>query len=183
VSRRRSGPVGLGTIHPRQGLILLGSRDRDHRRRSFYLHLAANLPRSDRVVLEANTDHWNRERGPPLERVPFRNDLERAGALDLVRDTEGEIDSVAQVSPADAGRVDSSEHAYLVTIDAMRIVSGLVNRDAALLDGVKVRKALNLAVDRDRLISEVFSRLRAPGRCDGLALVVGSLRTTWNPTA
>ena len=50
----------------------------------------------------------------------------------------------------------NSEHANLVTIDAMRVVSGLVNRNAAPLDDARVRKALNLAVDRGRLIRESF---------------------------
>jgi peptide/nickel transport system substrate-binding protein len=43
-----------------------------------------------------------------------------------------------------------------VTIDAMRLVSGLVNRNSAPLEDVRARRALNLAVDRDRLIREVF---------------------------
>jgi peptide/nickel transport system substrate-binding protein len=86
----------------------------------------------------------------------FRNDVDPAEALDLVCDAEGEIDIVTEVSPADAGRVRDSEHANLVAIDAMRVVSGLVNRNAAPLDDVRVRRALNLAVDRERLIREVF---------------------------
>ncbi|MDP9412072.1 MAG: ABC transporter substrate-binding protein [Actinomycetota bacterium] len=118
--------------------------------------MPTELPRSDRVVLEANTDHWNKERGPRLERIVFRNDIDPAEALDLVCDTEGEIDIVTEVSPADAARVENSEHAYLVSIDAMRVVSGLINRNAEFMVDVRVRKALNLAVDRDRLISDVF---------------------------
>lgn len=82
--------------------------------------------------------------------------MDPARALDLVCDTEGEIDVVTEVSPADARKVESSEHANLVSIDAMRVVSGLVNRNAEPLDDVRVRKALNLAVDRERLIREVF---------------------------
>ncbi len=92
----------------------------------------------------------------------FRNDVDPAEALGLVCDTEGEIDIVTEVSPADAGRVEDSEHANLVAIDAMRVVSGLVNRNSAPLDDVRVRKALNLAVDRDRLIREVFSGYAHP---------------------
>ena len=118
--------------------------------------LDTDQPRTDRLVLEANTDHWNKERGPRLERVVFRNDIDPAEALDLVCDTEGEIDIVTEVSPADAGRVKDSEHANLVTINAMRVVSGLVNRNATPLDDARVRRALNLAVDRDRLIREAF---------------------------
>ncbi len=124
--------------------------------------LFTDFPRSERVVLEANTDHWNKERGPRLERVVYRNDIEHSEALDKVCDTEGEIDIVSEVSPADAERVRNSEHANLVTVDALRIVSGIINRDADFMGDVNVRKALNLAVDRERLIDEVFEGYAHP---------------------
>jgi len=112
--------------------------------------------RTPRVVLEANTDHWNRERGPRLEKVVFRNDLTPQEALQLVCDTEGEVDIVTEVSPADAERVKNSRYARLVTTDAMRVIVGLINRDVAPFDDVRVRKALNMAVDRERLIRDGF---------------------------
>jgi peptide/nickel transport system substrate-binding protein len=118
--------------------------------------LLTDFPRSERVVLEANTDHWNKERGPRLERVVYVNDIDPAEALEKVCNTEGEIDLVSEVSPADASKVLDSEHANLITVDALRVVSGLINRNAEFMNDVKVRKALNLAVDRDRLIDEVF---------------------------
>jgi peptide/nickel transport system substrate-binding protein len=124
--------------------------------------LFTDFPRSDRVVLEANTDHWNRERGPRLEKVVYVNDIDPQEALQKVCDTEGEIDIVSEVSPADAQRVVDSEHANLITIDALRVVSGLINRNAEYMDDVKVRKALNLAVDRERLIDEVFQGYAHP---------------------
>ena len=86
--------------------------------------------RTDRVVLEANTDHWNAERGPRLETVVFRNDIDPQRALELVCTTEGEVDIVTDVAPSDAQRVEDSEHAKLITIDAMRVVVGIVNRRA-----------------------------------------------------
>jgi peptide/nickel transport system substrate-binding protein len=58
--------------------------------------------RTDKVVLTANADHWNKERGPRLERVVFHNDIPPAEAVNLVCDTEGEVDIVTEVSPADA---------------------------------------------------------------------------------
>ena len=44
--------------------------------------LDRNQPRTDRLVLEADTDHWNKERGPRLEKVVFRNNVPHARALD-----------------------------------------------------------------------------------------------------
>jgi ABC-type transport system substrate-binding protein len=116
-------------------------------------------PRTDRVVLEANRDHWNTERGPRLERVVFRNDLSPAEALELVCTGEGEVDIVSEVSPADARRVEASEHAKLVRVDAMRVMTAIINRDAegAPLHDLRARQALNLAVDRTRLIEGVFA--------------------------
>src|SRR3712207_6108512 len=87
--------------------------------------LDTNQPRTDRLVLEANTYHWNKERGPRLERVVFRNDGSHDRALELVCETEGEVDIVTEVDPSDAQRVQDSEHAQLHAVNAMRIVTFL----------------------------------------------------------
>ncbi|MGH2580664.1 MAG: ABC transporter substrate-binding protein [Actinomycetota bacterium] len=112
--------------------------------------------RSDRVVLEAYRNHWNTERGPRLERVVFRSDLSPAEALDLCISTEGEVDIVTEVSPADADRVITSDHAELVRADANRVLVGIINRypsDVPLSDR-RARQALNFAVDRQKVVSE-----------------------------
>ncbi len=121
--------------------------------------LDANQPRTDRLVLEANTDHWNMERGPRLERVVFRNDVSPDKALELVCTTEGEIDIVTEVDPSDARKVQDSEHARLEAVDAMRIVTGVINRfaDDVPLRDANARRALNMAVDSDRLVREAFA--------------------------
>lgn len=113
-------------------------------------------------MLEANTDHWNAERGPRLEKVVFRNDIGHAEALGKVCNSEGEIDIVTEVSPADAQKVKDSEHAHLVAVDALRVVSGLINRHSQLMDDVRVRQALNLAVDKSSVIEEVFGGYAHP---------------------
>jgi peptide/nickel transport system substrate-binding protein len=118
--------------------------------------LFTDFPRSDRVVLEANSDHWNKERGPRLAKVVYVNDIDPAEVLEKVCNTRGEIDIVSEVSPADARKVADSEHANLVTVDALRVVPGLINRNASLMDDIRIRRTLNLAVDRERLINEVF---------------------------
>lgn len=88
----------------------------------------------------------------------YRNDIDPAEALDLVCNTEGEIDLVSEVSPADAEKIKNSEYARLEAHDAMRVVLGLINRGAedAPLHDARTRKALNMAVDRARLVAEGF---------------------------
>ncbi|MDQ3947052.1 MAG: ABC transporter substrate-binding protein [Actinomycetota bacterium] len=126
--------------------------------------LPTGTPRTERVVLEANRDHWNAERGPRLERAVFRNDLSPAEALELVCTTEGEVDLVSEVSPADVQRVLDSEHAQLATVDAMRVLVGIINRgaDDVPLEDLRARQALNLGVDRDRLIRDGFAGYAHP---------------------
>lgn len=120
--------------------------------------------RTPRVVLEANPDH-NSGRTARLERVVFVNDVTPGEALDAVCDREGEIDIVTEVSPADAKRVVDSPYARLVTIDANRMLTGVFNtyadNDAPLQD-VRMREALNWAVDRHRIAAEAFHGYAAP---------------------
>ena len=113
--------------------------------------------RSAEVVLEANLDHWNRaERGPRVQRAVFRNNLSPSQALELCLSGDGEVDIVTEVSPADAQRVVASQHARLIVSDANRVLTCVVNRGRSdvPLDSVDVRKALNLAVDRARIITD-----------------------------
>jgi peptide/nickel transport system substrate-binding protein len=69
------------------------------------------------------------------------------------------------VSPAEALRVEASEHARLVTIDANRLLVGIFNtwasNDAPLGDP-RMREALNWAVDRHRLAAEGLAGYATP---------------------
>src|SRR5205823_4429811 len=112
--------------------------------------------RSPRLVLEAISNHYNHERGPRIERVIFRNDISPAEALELCISTQGEIDIVTEVSPADAQRVKDSQYAKLVECDANRVLVGIINRshDDVPLSDKRVRQALNLAVNTQKIIEQ-----------------------------
>jgi ABC-type transport system substrate-binding protein len=120
--------------------------------------------RSDDLVLEANTEHWNAERIPRVGRVVFRNSLTPAEGLELCISGEGEVDVVTEVSPADAQKVVDSEYADLVAFDANRVFVGIFNRYPRDVDfdDRRLREALNLSVDRDRLIREGFGGYANP---------------------
>ena len=120
--------------------------------------------RSSQVVLEANLTHWNRARGPRVQRAVFRNDLSPTDALEKCLAGDGEVDIVTEVGSDDAERVKASEHARLVSINANRNLSALINRwprDVSL-DRVEVRQALNMAIDRKKLVEEGFHGYATP---------------------
>lgn len=113
--------------------------------------------------LVANENYWDKKRGPRLREVVFRNDLHPVEALERVCTTEGEVDIVTEVAPVDAARVEASEHAKLVATDAVRAIAGVIDRDAEGLPfgDARARRALNLAIDREKLVREaMFGRAR-----------------------
>ncbi len=114
--------------------------------------------RSPVVRLRSNEHYWDRVRGPHLEEVEFRNTLSREEALDLVCDTVGEVDIVTEVPAGAAERVRRSRHARLVSVAAVRALAGVIDREAEglPLHDVRARRALNLAVDRDALVRDLF---------------------------
>lgn len=124
------------------------------------------------VVLDANHSYRNKDRGPRLERVIFRNDLSREDALRLCLSTEGQVDIVTEVSPDDADRVVSSHDANLVNVKSNITLAGIFNRLAKdnPFDDRRIRDALNLSINRQALISQGFK---------GYADVIPSLTPPW----
>jgi peptide/nickel transport system substrate-binding protein len=167
------GPWGTGPFTLVQGASSITTRNvvlsADPYRASW---LIESEQRDPQVVLEANLDHWNRAaRGPRIERAVFRNDVAPDEALRLVCDTEGEVDIVTEVSPADAQRVRDSAHARLVVCDANRVLVGILNRDSdAPLHDRQVRRALNWAIDRHAVVERGLG---------GYASVIPALTPPW----
>jgi hypothetical protein len=111
-----AGPWGTGPFTLSEGYSSINTRIALMKTDPFSsAGLIESEDRSARLVLEANPSHWHHERGPRLQRVVFRNDLTAAQALELCISTEGEMDIVTEVSPADAARVLHSPYAKLVS--------------------------------------------------------------------
>ena len=70
--------------------------------------------RSDRVVLEANTDYWDHARFPRVQRIVFDNTLGQEEAIELVKTSEGRVDLVTELRPLDTLRVAESPYATVV---------------------------------------------------------------------
>jgi peptide/nickel transport system substrate-binding protein len=111
--------------------------------------------RSDRVVLEANTDYWDHSRFPRLKRIVFDNTLSQKDAVELVKTGEGRVDLVTELSPLETLRASQSPLATVVkNRGSLTTVFGLFNTRKARSpwrDG-RLRQAVNLAVNREDLI-------------------------------
>ncbi len=111
--------------------------------------------RSERVVLEANTEYWDTSRFPRLQRIVFDNTLEQKEAVELVKTTEGRVDLVTELRPLDTLRVAESPLAQVVkNRGSLVAVSGSFNmRKAGSRWGdIRLRQAVNLAINREDLI-------------------------------
>ncbi len=111
--------------------------------------------RTDRIVLEANTDYWDPDRFPRLRRIIFDNTLSQKEAVELVKTGEGRVDVVTELRPLDTLRVAKSPFARVVKNRRSElIVFGLFNMHRVGSPGrdVRVRQAANLAINREDLI-------------------------------
>lgn len=128
--------------------------------------------RTPMVVLDANYDYWNDDRGPQLERVVFRNDLTKQKALELCLSTVGKVDIVTNVPPSQVEKVESSSHADLLKVKGNKIIAGVFNRFNQDIDfnNKQLRLAINFAVNREKLVTEGFN---------GCADIVPALTPPW----
>jgi peptide/nickel transport system substrate-binding protein len=111
--------------------------------------------RSDRVVLKANLDYWDRDRFPRVQRIVFDNTLSQKEAVELVKSGEGRVDLVTGLSPLETLRVAQSPFAAVVkNRGALVTVFGQFNMRKTVSPwyDVRLRQAVNYAINREDLI-------------------------------
>jgi peptide/nickel transport system substrate-binding protein len=121
--------------------------------------------RDERLVLERNPDYWA---GPAdVSRVTFRFIPEFSARLAAL--LSGEIDIMKDVPPQVADTVDRSGRAKVRATVSSRInYLALVNLKPGPMQDLRVRRAMNHAVDVDELIAQVLKG-RATRVCGPLA--------------
>jgi peptide/nickel transport system substrate-binding protein len=111
--------------------------------------------RSDRVVLEANLDYWDKARFPRLKRIIFDHTLNQKEAVELVKTSEGRVDIVSELSPLDTLRVAQSPFAKVVkNRGALMPVVGQFNtrKPGSPWNDIRLRQAANFAINRADVI-------------------------------
>jgi peptide/nickel transport system substrate-binding protein len=121
--------------------------------------------RDERLVLERNPDYWQ---GPAdASRVTFRFIPEFSARMAAL--LSGEIDVMKDVPPHAVEAIERSGRAKLRTTVSSRInFLALVNLKPGPMQDVRVRRAMNHAVDVDELIKQVLKG-RATRMCGPMA--------------
>ena len=110
--------------------------------------------KDDGVVLEANEDYWDGE--PEVKKVTWRSIPESSTRISAL--LTGEVDIVAAVPPEELSRLESDDSVRVSEVErgGNTVFIGL-KTDEAPFDNVKVRQALNYAVDVDSIVKNVLN--------------------------
>lgn len=103
------------------------------------------------MILEKNENYWDAA-NVKLDKLTFRYILDTATALTAYE--SGEVDGVRTIPSGDVARL-KAENAGVVTVPSYGTVYYNFNCDVEPYNNPLVRKALNLAIDREALINNV----------------------------
>ena len=125
--------------------------------------------------MEPNPTYWNKDR-IPKSRIVFDNVIAKADAIASVAAGDGKVDLVGMLT-VDEAKAFKSDKAKIVANNAKTVLAGVINqkKGGALAD-VGVRKALNMAIDKDAVVKDglsgygtVIPAMIQPGRYGAVA--------------
>ncbi|ONI39619.1 peptide ABC transporter [Candidatus Epulonipiscium fishelsonii] len=142
---------------------------------------------SENVVLEKNENYWNAD-NVKLEKINFRYILDTSTALTAYE--AGEVDGIASIPPTDYARL-RAEDKGVKTYPTYGTIYYLINNGKAPYDNLKVREALNLALDRQLIVDNIVQldtqpaySLLPPGyEIDGIEITEGRGTFGMSPSA
>jgi ABC-type transport system substrate-binding protein len=111
---------------------------------------------SAEVVLEANLNYWGTNRYPRIKRIVFDNTIKQRDAVELVKTGAGRLDLVTDLNPLETLSVAQSPRATVVkSRESIGSVFGQFNmrKAGSPWRDVRLRRAVNLAINRDDLIT------------------------------
>jgi peptide/nickel transport system substrate-binding protein len=108
--------------------------------------------KNEQMVLEANESYW---RGAPkVKRIIVRPILEDAARIAALQ--AGEVDLIAPIPHARVAELKRNDKLVIKTIAAPRIFHVTIDVRKAPFDNVKVRQALNHAVDVNAIVKSLY---------------------------
>ncbi len=114
--------------------------------------------RDERLVLEANPSYWGTP--PALERLIFKPVQESAVRFLELR--QGTVHGLDYVSPEFADDIRADPNLQLLTQAGLNVGYLAMNMDKPPFDDVRVRRAINHAIDKQALVDHLYRGLAVP---------------------
>ncbi len=116
--------------------------------------------RDDRIVMEAFDDHW---RGRPVwDRLIHRTIPEASTRVAEL--LTGGVHIATNIPPADRARVENAENVRIEPWPTPRVMLFIMNTEGVGTSDLRVRTAIDYAIDNQLLIDALFDGLGAPVR-------------------
>ncbi|MFO8060268.1 MAG: ABC transporter substrate-binding protein [Bacillota bacterium] len=114
------------------------------------------------VVLDRNDEYWDEDLNTPFERITYRPIADKSAAMAALE--AGEIDLVDGVPAHEVDRLAGIPGLEIMTCRSDRLWFNGLNPGVEPMDDVRVRRAVQHAIDVDRLIDTVLEgrAIRAP---------------------
>lgn len=111
--------------------------------------------KGDKVVIEANADYWDGK--PQYDRIVFRTIPEASTRVSEF--AAGNLDVVCDVPSELVPMVKSTRNGNAVMVDGLRYMYIGINTFEKPFDDVRVRQALNYAVDKKAIVDKILGGL------------------------
>jgi len=115
-------------------------------------YLLERWDRAEAVTLARNPDYWGE--APAIDTLVFKV-VQEDGAR-LVEVEAGTVDIAVRVPPAEAARLSANPNVDVLTTPGLRTIYIFFNVTKEPFDDVRVRQAVNYAVDVEGIVTQLF---------------------------
>jgi peptide/nickel transport system substrate-binding protein len=108
---------------------------------------------NEKVLLKANTDYWGEK--PKIRNLIFKPIPDNA--VRLLELEKGSIQGMDGINPDDIARIEANKELKIMTQPGMNVGYMAFNTDKPPMNNVKVRQAINYAIDKAALVKAFFA--------------------------
>ncbi len=129
----------------------------------------ASWDRGNEIVMERNDDYWGEV--PQLDSVTFKFVPE--GSSRVIMLETGEVHAIMAVPPTDIDRLEGEPEIDVVHQTSVRVLYLGFNMEEEVFEDVRVRQALNYAVDKNAIIDTLFQGVGEPSTAPIVPAIFG----------
>ena len=116
--------------------------------------------RGDKVVVDVNEDYWSGR--PPLDRIIFRSIPDNS--VRLIELQNSSIHAMEFPNPDDLHHIREDTQLQIIEQPGMNIGYLAMNMDKKPFDNLKVRRAINHAINKHEIIAQLYQGLGIPAK-------------------